>query len=198
MRDRESLKSYEKKPNTQIPPSRWREWRANQLLEDLSREDLLTLIEVYAKAWQAMDGAYFLSLEEKFGIETAMEMDMAAWRIFSPIEAKRIVREFDIPENGGLPALEKALGCRVYAVLNDQETEWKDDQTLIFRMKSCRVQVARNRKGLPDFPCKPVGTIEYEEFAATIDPRIKTECVYCPPDEHPEGSYCQWEFTMEE
>jgi hypothetical protein len=167
-------------------------------LDELPRDELLKLVEVYAKAWQAMDGAYFLSLEEKFGMETAMEMDMAAWRIFSPIEAKRIMREFDVPENGGLEALEKALGYRVYAVLNHQESEWKDEQTLVFRMKTCRVQVARNRKGLPDFPCKPVGMIEYTEFAKTIDPRIETKCVYCPPDKHPKDSYCEWEFTMEE
>ncbi|MDF1538236.1 MAG: DUF6125 family protein [Candidatus Thorarchaeota archaeon] len=168
------------------------------MLENLPKETLLKVVDAYAKAWQAMDGAYFLALEKKYGMDIAIEMDKEAWRIFSPIEAKRIMKEFEMPENGGLEALEKALGFRVYAALNKQSTMKNDDNTLIFTMEACRVQVARNRKGLQDFPCKQVGVIEYEEFAKTIDPRIKTKCNFCPPDDHPDDAYCQWEFTLEE
>ncbi|MFA5383931.1 MAG: DUF6125 family protein [Eubacteriales bacterium] len=28
---------------------------------------------------------------------------------------------------------------------------------MIFRMNTCRVQAARKRKGMPEFPCKSVG-----------------------------------------
>jgi hypothetical protein len=63
-------------------------------------------------------------------------------------------------------------------------------------MLDCRVQSARKRKGLPDFPCKPVGLVEYEWFAKTIDPRIETRCIYCPPDKHPEDVWCAWEFEL--
>lgn len=168
------------------------------MFDELPRDQLLKVIDAYAKAWQAMDGAYFLALEKKFGMETAIEMDKEAWKTFSPIEAQRIMREFDISPNGGLKALEKALGYRVYAKLNKQSIEWVNQNTLHFTMNECRVQVARNRKGLPDFPCRQVGEIEYRYFAETIDPRIKTRCIFCPPGEHPEDAYCKWEFTLEE
>lgn len=168
------------------------------MFDDLPKETLLKIIDAYAKAWQAMDGAYFLALEKEYGMDIAIEMDKEAWRIFSPIEAKRIMKEFDIPSNGGLESLEEALMYRVYARLNKQSTRRATENTLIFEMNECRVQVARNRKGLPDFPCKQVGLIEYEEFAKTIDPRIRTKCIACPPDPHPEEYYCAWEFTLEE
>jgi hypothetical protein len=168
------------------------------MFEDLPKATLLKIIDAYAKAWQAMDGAYFLALEKEFGIDVAMEMDKEAWKLFSPIEARRIMREFGVEPNGGLKSLEKALDYRVYARLNKQSIVWKDDKTLIFTMDECRVQTARNRKGLPDFPCRPVGEIEYSYFAETIDPRIKTRCVFCPPDKHPPDAYCRWEFTIEE
>ncbi len=167
------------------------------MFDELSREELLRVVEMYAKAWQAMDGAYFLSIEREYGMETAIEMDKSAWRIFSPIEAKRIMREFNIPEGGGLDSLAEALKLRVYAALNKQDINRIDEDTLIFTMETCRVQVARNRKGLTDFPCKQVGVIEYEKFAKTIDPRIETEVVFCPPDSHPADAYCQWKFTLE-
>ncbi|MEM2141787.1 MAG: DUF6125 family protein [Candidatus Thorarchaeota archaeon] len=168
------------------------------MFEECSKEELLKIVDMFAKAWQAMDGAYFLSLEEKYGMDVAIEIDKAAWRIFSPIEASRIMKEFGITANGGLKALEKALKYRVYAALNKQSTRWLDDNRLLFTMESCRVQTARNRKGLPDFPCKQVGMIEYEEFAKTVDPRIRTKCVFCPPDPHPDHAYCAWEFSLEE
>ena len=58
----------------------------------------------------------------------------------------------------------------------------------VFVMRDCRVQSARKRKGLPDFPCKSVGVVEYGEFAKTIDPRIRTRCIACPPDAHAAGN----------
>jgi hypothetical protein len=168
------------------------------MIDNLPKEQLLKVIDVFAKAWQAMDGAYFLALEKKYGMDAAIEMDKEAWKIFSPIEARRIMREFDVPENDGLKSLEEALKYRVYARLNKQSFEWVDENTLQFTMNECRVQVARNRKGLPDFPCRQVGEIEYSYFVETIDPRIKTRCVFCPPGKHPEDAYCRWEFTLEE
>jgi hypothetical protein len=43
-----------------------------------------------------------------------------------------------------------------------------------------------------------VGLVEYSTFAAEIDPRIKTDCIACPPDEHPDDYYCGWKFWIEE
>ncbi|MBD3868229.1 MAG: hypothetical protein IFK94_08885 [Acidobacteria bacterium] len=56
---------------------------------------------------------------------------------------------------------------------------------------------ARKRKGLPDFPCKPVGLIEYSGFARTIDPRIETKCIGCPPDKGERDYACAWEFNLQ-
>jgi hypothetical protein len=39
--------------------------------------------------------------------------------------------------------------------------------------------------------------VEYPTFASTIDSRIVTECVGCPPDEHPDKWFCAWKFTLE-
>jgi len=35
------------------------------------------------------------------------------------------------------------------------------------------------------------------DFARTIDERIRTTCLHCPPDA-PEDLYCGWEFTLGE
>jgi hypothetical protein len=165
-------------------------------LQELSREELITLVKVYAANWLAHDGCWFLAAEEKYGIGPAIELDTMSWKRFARAEASRIIKSFDIPPGGGLDSLEKALGYRMYSVINPQEITRPDERTLRFSMLGCRVQDTRAKKGLPDFPCKPVGEVEFSTFASTVDPGIRTRCVHCPPDEAAHGS-CAWEFTME-
>ena len=165
-------------------------------IENLSREELLRLVRVYAKNWLAHDGCWFLAAEEKYGMETALDLDTRSWERFAATEAKRIMKEFQIPPNGGLRALEKAFQFRLYAAINPQEIEWVNGTTMILRMVKCRVQARRHQKNLPGFPCKPVGMVEFTEFAKAIDSRIKTRCIACPPDPV-EDFYCGWEFTID-
>jgi len=165
--------------------------------ENLSKEDLLKVIQVYAKNWLAHDGCWFLAAEEKYGMETAIELDKKSWEKFAVSEAKRIMSEFNIPAKGGLKALEKAFQYRLYASINKQAIEWIDDNRMIFKMIECRVQKLRRQKYLPDFPCKSVGVVEFTNFAKTIDSRIKTKCISCPPD-NVTDFYCGWEFSIEE
>lgn len=166
-------------------------------VKDLSKEEVLALLEDASKNWLSHDGLWFRAVEDKFGIETAMELDQKAWEKFTVIEAKRIMNRLGIKPGGGIPALVQALKFRLYAYINIQETAEVTDTHCVFRMNRCRVQEARKRQGLPDFPCKSVGVVEYSGFAKTIDSRIKTTCLVCPPDHHPPDVWCAWEFKIE-
>lgn len=171
---------------------------SRDLLCQLSKDELIDLLEDAAKNWLAHDGLWFLAVEEVLGLETAIELDRRAWEKFTIVEAERIMRRLGIEPGGGIPALKKALQYRLYAHINVQETLEVDERTIILRMNECRVQATRQRKGLPDFPCKPVGLVEYTNFARTVDPRFRTHCIACPPDPHPEAYWCAWEFTLED
>jgi len=125
---------------------------------DMSREELLKALKMFANNWLAHDGCWFLGAEAEFGMETAIHLDELAWKRFAAAEARRIMRGYKLPENGGLEVLATALAYRMYAVINEQHLEWSEDgKTLRFFMDVCRVQETRRRKGLDDFPCKSVG-----------------------------------------
>ena len=151
-----------------------------------------------ARNWLASDGTWFQAVERNFDYEmyNAKRINDSCWVRFSYIEAKRIMKRLKLPENGGLPALKKALGYRQYALVNKQEIIDVSENRIIFRMNECRVHTARKRANLPEYPCKSAGVVEYTRFAEGIDPRIKTTCIACPPDAHPEEWYCAWEFTL--
>lgn len=166
------------------------------LYSTMTREDLLKALESFAKNWLAHDGSWFLATEERFGLEMSMELDTAAWSKFAPVEARRILKTHDLPEDGGLEVLERALSLRMYSLLNPQRAEWSmDRKDLRFYMEGCRVQETRRRKGLADFPCRSVGMVEFAAFATAIDKRIITRCIHCPP-ESPPGVFCAWAFSM--
>ena len=167
-----------------------------RLLYALSKEELVRIITDDAKNWLAHDGVWFQSLEKKYGMDVAVDIDTDAWRLFTVIEAKRIMERLGIKPGGGIPALVECLKHRFYARLNLQECIEVTQDRAVFRMIDCRVQSARKRKGLPDHPCKSVGIVEYSGFASTIDARIRTSCIACPPDAHPDEFWCAWEFTL--
>jgi hypothetical protein len=165
-------------------------------VKDLSKEELFELLADASKNWLAHDGLWFRFVEEKYGTEAAIELDRKAWEKFTVIEAKRIMKRLGLKSGGGIPALVQALKFRLYAHINLQEITEMSETRCVFRMKTCRVQETRERQGLPDFPCKPVGIVEYSYFAQTIDPRIETTCLACPPDPHPADVWCAWEFKI--
>lgn len=170
----------------------------NEALQSLPKERLIELIEDYAKNWLAMDGVWFQSIERTRGMDEAMYHDAEAWRRFTVIEAKRIKAFLGLDEKPGLEGLAAALQLRFYANLNEADLLWNADRTeLTYRTRECRVQRARERKGMPFHPCKPVGEIEYAGFARTIDARISTACVSCFPDVTDPTCCCAWRFWLD-
>ena len=169
----------------------------NQELEKLTREELLELIEIYSKNCLAMDGVWFQSVEQKFGMEEAMEHDANIWKLFSPIEALRIKKFLLLPERCGIDGLRRALSFRFDAFVNNCEIIIQDN-VLIYRTLECRVQNARTRKGMALHPCKSVGLIEYTYFAKAIDERFSCEAVSCYPDIMDETCSCSWKFTLQD
>ena len=93
-------------------------------------------------------------------------------------------------------ALKEALKGRMASRLNDWDIVEETRSSFVFRMKRCRVQFARKRQGLDDYPCKSGGTVEYRGFAWAVDPAVRMECVACPPDPHPEAFSCAWKFSL--
>jgi len=167
-------------------------------LLDLPRESLLDLLDSAAKNWLANDGVWFQTVEFSSGMFDAKRANDSCWVRFSPFEADSIKEILGLPKMAGLEGLKKALGFRLYARLNRQSIIDEGPDCFVFQMNECRVQAARQRKGLDDYPCKSAGMVEYPFFARAIDPRIKTECVGCPPDPHPAAWHCAWRFRLGE
>ena len=163
----------------------------------LSSEQADKLKNALAVNWLANDGVWFQAIEFSQGMKEAKMVNDSTWSQFSPFEARTIKKKLGLADSPGLEGLKEALQHRLYAHVNNQDIVEETEKSFVFRMLECRVQHARKRKGLDDYPCKSGGIIEYTTFAETIDSRIKTQVLSCPPDPHPEEYYCAWRFFID-
>ncbi len=174
------------------------------LLAGLSAERLSALHDALAVSWLALDGVWFQAVEGQadnadVGMGEAKRVNDTCWSRFAPLEARRIMALEDLGPHGGMDALATVLGLRLYARINQWEITERTDTGLTFTMQRCRVQDARQRKGLTDYPCKSGGVVEYTTLARAVDPRITTTCLHCPPDPRPggeNGPACSWRFAL--
>jgi hypothetical protein len=164
-------------------------------LIEMPRSKLIELTDALCVNWLSGDGVWFQAVENRHNMYIAKLCNDTCWARFSPLEANVIMSFLGLPQQSGLEGLRRALEFRLYTRINKHSAEITKN-CLIFHMDMCRVQDARKRKGLPDYPCKSAGVVEYSTFAASIDSRIKTDCIGCPPDPHPQGWSCAWRFTI--
>ncbi|EGB15294.1 hypothetical protein DND132_2089 [Pseudodesulfovibrio mercurii] len=166
------------------------------LAEGLDPAVLADVAQALRTGWLAADGVWFQAVEKAAGMDAAKRVNDTCWARFAPLEARRVKALLGLPERGGIAALKAGLAARMYGRLNRWEFAEETATSIVFRMTDCRVQTARKRRGLADYPCKSGGVTEYTGFAREMDSRLRCECIGCPPDAHPEEWACAWRFTL--
>lgn len=166
-----------------------------ELIENIPKEKLADFIFMHLRNMWAVDGLYYLGIEERYGTEVATEIDCFVWSVMGKIEARRIKTMFNITDTS-IDALITALQYSGWTMdLEDKQIDVQKNKAIIRNVK-CRVQNTRIKKGLSEFACKPVRQGFLEAFAHEINPDISLTCVLCPPDDHPDDLWCEWEFTL--
>jgi hypothetical protein len=57
------------------------------------------ILEYFSRSYKAVDGLWFMKVEEKFGFDNALELDDQVWKIMSKIQA-RMIKSFLELKNG--------------------------------------------------------------------------------------------------
>jgi hypothetical protein len=117
------------------------------------------MMEIAQYAFTRMDGAWFLALAKKFGIETAWEMDVEAWKQFSYVFGRNIRKNY-IPNpvwpESFLDALE--IFSRVLKIAG-REVSVQGNQ-IIVRVTDCETQKAIAKAGVADCGIVTIQTYE--------------------------------------
>jgi len=166
-------------------------------LSALSKEELIKLVKVYSRLFLALDGFYFLSVEDRFGYQAALDIDIKAWEGYFPYEAKLLRRTLGIQEEG-IPGIIETLKYSAFVPCMEQRIEEVSEKRGVFALYKCPSLEAMEKAGRNEFTCEPVGTIVFQRYAESMDPRVKVRFLDGPPRKSPEDVSCKWEFTREE
>lgn len=166
-----------------------------KMLMEMDKEKLIDLLFIHMRNRWAVDGLYFLGIEEKFGNESATEIDAKVWEIMGKIEARRLKEILGI-EDDDISTMVEALRTSSWSLDLEEKEIILDKNRALFRNSKCRIQKTRKKKGLEEFPCKKVRWGYLKSFAKEFNQKIAVECNICPPDKHPQKLWCEWEFKL--
>ncbi|MFP3946301.1 MAG: DUF6125 family protein [Archaeoglobaceae archaeon] len=79
------------------------------------------IADYFHRSYTAVDGLWFMKLEEEYGFDKALEIDRRVWEVLPKIQARKLKSILDVEE--GMDALEECLTTKLNLEGFEFETE---------------------------------------------------------------------------
>jgi hypothetical protein len=135
--------------------------------------------EYFRRSYTAVDGLWFMKLEEKHGLEEALQLDEAVWKVLPKIQARTIKAMMNL--GYGLDSLQAAIAARLDLEGFEFELKRQENSFLVIihrcpwqglMIKSRRENISER---VSDLICRVENSVWASEFANDGAEKIRFE-----------------------
>ncbi|HPT19612.1 MAG TPA: DUF6125 family protein [Methanothrix sp.] len=125
--------------------------------------------EYFRRSYAAVDGLWFMKVEQALGFDQALKLDEAVWRVLPKIQARTLKGMMNL--KGGLPDLNKALAVRLELEGFSFEIEDRKDgfAVIVSRCPWHEIMVRSGRESLSDKVSDLICRVENSTWAGEFD-----------------------------
>ena len=125
--------------------------------------------EYFRRSYTAVDGLWFMKVEERLGFDEALQLDEAVWKVLPKIQARALKGMMHLP--GGLEGLQQALSARLALEGFDYEMEPRSEGFAVI-VKRCPWHDIMEKSGrgnlsekVSELICRVENSVWASEFA---------------------------------
>jgi predicted ArsR family transcriptional regulator len=131
--------------------------------------------EYFKRSYTAVDGLWFMKVEDKYGFDTALDLDDEVWQVMPKIQARKLKSMANLED--GLDALRECLTAKLvldgFGFTSEQSN---DNGTLKITLSECpwhNIMVKSKREHLSEKVGTRICNTEYSVWAAEFGNTIE-------------------------
>jgi hypothetical protein len=133
--------------------------------------------ELWHRSYTAVDGLWFMKVEERYGFEAALDIDDEVWKVLPKIQARMLESCGEIPPgiDGLLDCLTNKLALEGFAFESERAADGRGFKIRISRCPWHDVMVSSGRADLSEKVGTRICPTEYSAWAAEFGDNIRFE-----------------------
>ena len=155
--------------------------------EDLTTHSHKTEVEYLRRSYTAIDGLWFVKVEEVCGRETAEKLDKQVWEVAGKIQARETRKVLGLHTNY-LTTLAECLGLKFAAEGYKARITWPDESCLKIDITRCpwlEILEKSGRMQMAEMVAEKICNTEYQAWAKEFGKQlefspINTRCLGAP------------------
>lgn len=158
-----------------------------------TKSDLLDLLRMSGGFISAIDGLWFLAVEEAYGNAEAVKLDIKVRERYTHVLVKRVKRQLGL-SGSGMEMVRQVIETDPSFLINDYEISHLSRDRMFLRVNRCAVLEAMEKSGRKEFMCEKTTGFYFRTIVRELDAKVSIHAIRLPPRNSSDEACCEWLF----